>query len=269
MEKTEAIAEREQEKAASAGLFIASIAKAFRVLEIFTEPKSELSLTEVSDRSGVGRSATQRILYTLTSIGYLIQDQRNRQYRLSPKILEFTRSYATVDRLRDKAQDILERANRKCEETINLTILDDVEVVYISRFPSKHVVSVNLYVGVRLPAFSTAPGRAILANLDEKRSDEILAKSKLVKMTDATEIRVEKLKHILREVKRNGYALSNQEGFVGDISIAAPVFDESGTVVAAVNIAVAYPRWSVEQVKSQLAPLVMDTAAQVTKALTE
>lgn len=259
--------EHEQGKLASAGLFIASVGKAFQVLETFAEPESELSLTEVSDRCNVGRSAVQRILFTLTSIGYLIQDQQSRRYRLSPKILALTRSYATADRLRAKAQDVLERVNRECEETVNLTILDDTEVVYVSRLPSKHIVSVNLSVGVRLPAFATAPGRAILANLSEKRVDEILAKSNLVKMTEATETRIDKLKRILRDVKRNGYALSNQEGFVGDISVAAPVFDESGTIVAAINIAVASPRWKLKEVRAKLVPLVMDAAAQVTTAL--
>lgn len=253
----------------SAGLFIASVAKAFQVLEAFAEPKLELSLTDIAERTDIGRSAAQRILYTLSSIGYLVQDQRNRRYRLAPKLLELTRFYATTDRLREKAQAILERANQECEETINLTILEGTDVVYISRFPSKHIVSVNLTVGVRLPAFCTAPGRAILANLGDASADEILARSHLEKMTEMTETRPDKLRRILRDVRRSGYALSNQEGFVGDISVAAPVFDENGTVVAAVNIAVAYPRWTVSQVKTQLAPLVIQTAAEVTNALAD
>lgn len=257
----------ESSKITTAGLFVASVAKAFRVLETFAEPKSKLSLTEVAERSGIGRSAAQRILYTLSSIGYLVQDSQDRNYRLSPKLLALTRSYAMTDLLQAKARDVLESANRQCEETINLTVLDDTEVVYVLRFPSKHVVSVNLTVGTRLPAFCTAPGRVLLANISETKAETILSRSDLTKRTETTEVRLDRLRRILREVRRNGYAISNQEAFVGDISVAAPVFDNSGAVVAAVNIAVAYPRWSVDEAKSQLTPLVVETAAQVTQAL--
>ena len=257
----------ETSRPADARLFVMSVAKAFRVLETFAEPNAELSLTEISDRSGIGRSAAQRILYTLTSIGYLVQDQQHRQYRLSPKLFALTRSYAKTDLLRAEASDILKDANRRCEETINLTILDGTEVVYVLRFPSKHVVSVNLTVGTRLPAFCTAPGRALLAHVSEEKADAILSSSDLEKRTEMTEIRIERLRRILRQVRRDGYAISNQEAFVGDISVAAPVFDESGDAVAAVNIAVPYPRWAVEQAKAKLKPLVVETAAQVTQAL--
>jgi IclR family transcriptional regulator, pca regulon regulatory protein len=251
----------------SAGLFVASVGKAFRVLETFTAAKSELSLTQVAERSGIGRSAAQRFLYTLTSLGYLNQDAHSRQYRLSSKLLVLTQAYASTDLLRQKASAILEEANRQCEETINLTVLDGTEVVYILRFPSKHAVSVNLTVGTRLPAFCTAPGRAILAHLDKDDAEAVLAASRLSKLTDATEVRRDRLRRILLGVRLRGYALSNQEAFVGDISVAAPVFDERRRAIAAVNIAVPFPRWSVGQVQRKLTPFVKDVAERVTGVL--
>lgn len=251
----------------SPGLFVASVGKAFAVLEAFGSSKSELSLTEVAQRTGIGRSAAQRFLYTLTSLGYLNQDTHGRQYRLSSKLLALTQSYSNIDFLREKASPILEVANLSCEETINLTILDGTDVVYILRFPSKHVVSVNLTVGTRLPAYCTAPGRAILAFLSPSEVDTILKNSRLTKITDTTETNPNKIRQMLKEVRANGFALSNQEAFVGDISIAAPVLDERSMPIAAVNIAVPSPRWSIQDVRRKLTPLVRQTAQQISTVL--
>lgn len=251
----------------SAGLFVASVAKAFSVLETFGAAKAELILTEVAQRTGIGRSAAQRFLYTLTSLGYLTQDNQGRQYRLSSKLLALTNTYSNVDLIREKAAPILELANAACEETINLTIMDGTEVVYVLRFPSKHVVSVNLTVGTRLPAFCTAPGRAMLAFLRPEEVELILNNSRLAKITQSTEVNPTRLREIIREVRADGFALSDQEAFVGDISVAAPVLNERAIPIAAVNIAVPFPRWSADEVRSKLTPLVKKTARRISQAL--
>jgi IclR family pca regulon transcriptional regulator len=249
------------------GLFVASVQKAFRVLEALSEATTELGLSEVAARTGIGRSAAQRFLYTLQTLGYLTQDPVSKGYRLSSKLLALSGSYVRTDILRVKAHPILEEANRRCEETINLTVLDGTDVVYILRFPSKHVVSVNLTVGTRLPAFCTAPGRVLLAQMERAKVDHVLARSQLIKRTETTETDPRRLHEILAQVRRQGYALSNQEAFVGDISIAAPIFDEQGQVAAAVNVAVPFPRWSIAKAKRQLIPVVKEVGKSVSAAL--
>jgi IclR family pca regulon transcriptional regulator len=249
------------------GLFVASVEKAFRVLDAISDAKTELGLSEVAARTGIGKSAAQRFLYTLQALGYLNQDAVSRGYRLSSKMLALSGSYVRADILKEKAHAILEEANRRCEETINLTVLDGTEVTYILRFPSKHVVSVNLAVGTRLPAFCTAPGRVLLAHLERSTIDQVLAKSDLKKRTEMTETDPRRLHEILLQVRRQGYSLSNQEAFVGDISVAAPVFDDQRQVAAAVNIAVPFPRWTVAEAKRQLTPIVKDVGRSVSKAL--
>lgn len=249
------------------GLFVASVEKAFRVLHLFGGAKVELSFSEVVERSGIGKSATQRFLYTLHTLGYLIQDPVSKGYRLSSKLLTLSQAYSRADMLREKAAAHLEEANRRCEETVNLTILDGTEVVYIVRFPSKHVVSVNLTVGTRLPAFCTAPGRVLLAHLEQPQLERVLARSRLVKMTGMTETRPDRLRRILDRVRQHGYCISNQEAFVGDISVAAPVFDDEGQAVAAVNIAVPTPRWSIPRVERKLTPVVREVASELSVTL--
>jgi IclR family pca regulon transcriptional regulator len=249
------------------GLFVASVEKAFRVLVLFKASHAELGLSEVAAKSGIGKSAAQRFLYTLQMLGYLVQNPTTKSFRLSSKLFELSASYVPENLLREKAEVVLARANRECEETINLTILDGAEVTYIVRFLSKHVVSVNFPIGTKLPAFCTAPGRAILAFAEPAVVDAALARPLLVRRTEFTETDPAKLREILKQVKRQGYALADQEAFIGDISVAAPVMNGAGQVVAAVNIAVPFPRWSVAKAQRQLAPIVRTVAKDVSDAL--
>ncbi|MBR8167921.1 helix-turn-helix domain-containing protein [Burkholderia cenocepacia] len=249
------------------GLYVASVEKAFKVLTVFSDSSAELGLTDVAARCGLGKSATQRFLHTLHVLGYLNQNPANKMFSLSAKLLALSRAYLASDVLRQRAEGILAQANDLCEETINLTILDDVSVVYILRFPSKHIVSVNLSVGTRLPAFCTAPGRVLLAAKAPDERDEALRRSDLKSYTDKTEVSPMRLRNLLATVREQGFALSDQETFLGDISVAAPVFDESGNVLAAINIAVPSPRWNVERVQEELAPFVVETAHKVSVAM--
>src|ERR1700744_4087596 len=116
------------------GLFVASVEKAFRVLDLFKASRVELGLSEVAAKSGIGKSAAQRFLHTLQILGYLNQNPTTRTFRLSSKLFELSASYVPENLLREKSAVVLEKANRKCEETLNLTILDGTDVTYIVRF---------------------------------------------------------------------------------------------------------------------------------------
>jgi IclR family pca regulon transcriptional regulator len=247
--------------------FVGSLDKAFQVLEAFSSGTGPLGLTELSRLSGVERSATQRILFTLKKIGYVRQDPRTKLYNLSPRMLRFSNTFLQTNRIQAIAAPILKGVNEQCEETVNLTELDGTDVVYVLRFPSRHVVSVNLSQGSLLPAYCTAPGRAILAHLEPSEVEDILARSALEKRTPFTRTKPAEIRQILEEVRRDGFCLNNQEAFLGDISISSPVFDEAGQVAAAVNIAVPYPRWSVQRAQGELMPLVVDCAQQISSVM--
>jgi DNA-binding IclR family transcriptional regulator len=203
----------------------------------------------------------------LQVLEYLNQDPGTKLFRLSTKLLALSRAYVTSDVLRERADSILAQANELCEETVNLTILDGTNVTYILRYPSKHVVSVNLSVGTRLPAFCTAPGRVLLAAKNVEERDAIILKSDLKRRTDTTETSPMRLRAIIAQVRQQGYALSDQEAFVGDISVAAPVRDERGRTIAAVNIAVPYPRWQIDRVNQELKPFVIEIADKISFAM--
>lgn len=251
----------------SSRLFINSLAKCFTLLEALRTAGRPLGLTELVKLSGLNRSVAQRVAHTLKTLGYLNQNPETRAYTLSSRLLSFSHTVLSLDRLREKANPHLEALNRETGETVNLMRLEDTEIVYISRFPSKHAVSVDLHVGSRLPAFCTAAGRAILSRLAPEKAHDILEKSERKAMTPTTVTDLKGLDDALAEARKLGYALNNQEAFVGDISIAAPLLDRGNRPVGAVNIAVPFPRWNLEDAKRVLAPQVLATARTINSLL--
>jgi DNA-binding IclR family transcriptional regulator len=244
-------------------LFIASVGKAFTVLEALNSAARALSLTELARTTGLSRSAVQRLTHTLVSLGYLRQHAPTRAYALSGRLLEFGHTVLATHRLRERAIPHLEALNRATGETVNLMEMEGAEIVYVARFPSVHAVSVDLHVGSRLPAFCTAAGRAMLAQLDTEDAAARLRAAPRRPMTARTVTDVAQILRLLAEARRSGYALNDQEAFVGDISIAAPLAARAGAVVGAINIAVPTPRWKIEDVRRKLAPKVVATARQI------
>ena len=224
-------------------------------------------MTDVAQTTGIGRSAAQRFLYTLKVLGYIRQDPSTRRYTLSPRVLDFGFAYLRNDALIETAFPYLLEASKRTDETVNLTEPDDTEVIYVSRLPSRNVISVDIVLGQRLPLFCTAPGRAMLAGFPAARTAAILGRTDRQARTSFTITDLSAIEAELARICEKGYAVSAQETFIGDLSVAAAVRDHNGEVVAAVNIAVPHPRWSTEQAESTLAPVVLETARAISKAL--
>jgi DNA-binding IclR family transcriptional regulator len=248
-------------------LFMGSLAKCFQVLEALNTAGRAVGLTELAQLAGLDRSGVQRITHTLRVLGYLRQDPATKAFRLSGRMLEFGHTVLATNEVRERAQPHLEALNRRTSETVNLMELEGDEIVYVSRFPSVHAVSVDLHVGSRLPAFCTAAGRAILSHMDPAESLARLKAARRTAMTRFTVTDLPGLRKALQVARENGYALNDQEAFVGDISVAAPLLDRSGQPLAAVNIAVPSPRWQVDDVLARLVPHVLKTAAAIGKEL--
>jgi DNA-binding IclR family transcriptional regulator len=249
------------------GLFVGSVEKAFEVLRVLSAAPTPLGLSEVVKVSGMGKSAAQRFLHTLCALGYIRQDKETKAYSITARVLDLAQSYLGADGLREKASHFMRAANLKTEETVNLTVLDRLSVVYLMRYQGFHEISVDLSIGSKLPAFCTAPGRVILAFLEEAESTWVLEKSDIKAYTPFTVTERSKIVATLAAIRRDGYFISNQEAFVGDISVAAPVFNFAGRVVAAVNMAVPTSRWTIEKVREKLMPVTVGVAADISAAM--
>lgn len=252
---------------ADSPLFMGSLAKCFQVLEALNTAGRAVGLTELAQLAGLDRSGVQRITHTLRVLGYLRQDPASKAFRLSGRMLEFGYTMLATNELRERAQPHLEVLNRRTSETVNLMELEGDEIVYVSRFPSLHAVSVDLHVGSRLPAFCTAAGRAILSHMDPAEAFARLKGARRTGMTRFTVTDLPGLRQALEAAREQGYALNDQEAFIGDISVAAPLLDRRGHPLGAVNIAVASPRWQLDDVLRRLVPHLLKTVAIINKEL--
>jgi IclR family pca regulon transcriptional regulator len=247
-------------------LFINSTEKTFRVLHAFDGPDRHMTLSDIARVSGLDRSAAQRVVFTLQTLGYLARVADTRMYALTSKVLQFSYDYIRANELIDKASPYLLDISRHLGETTNLQELDGTQIVFVARFPGRHLVNIDIVVGARLPALFTASGIAILSRLPEKQLKAIVAQTPLERMTPYTEIDPKKLVERIRQASRRGYAIVESETVLGDISVAAPITDHGGTAVAAINISVPTTRWTIERVESELAKHVQVAATSISKS---
>ncbi|CAB3674075.1 IclR family transcriptional regulator [Achromobacter piechaudii] len=252
--------------ATRSSLFVGSTEKAFQVLHAFDGSKRHMTLADIARASGLDRSATQRLVYTLETLGYLRRIPDTRNYGLTPKVLQFSYNYVRANELIDKASPYLLDISRTLGETTNLQELDGHEIVFVARFPGHHLVNVDIAVGSRLPAFFTASGTAILSRLTDEQRREILVQTRLDPITPYTEVNPDKLLERVQRVAEKGYAIIVNETVLGDISVAAPVTDHRGLAVAAINISVPTTRWTLARVEAELAPHVQVAATSISKS---
>ncbi|WP_167784769.1 IclR family transcriptional regulator [Ramlibacter rhizophilus] len=248
-------------------LFMGSLAKGFQVLEALNAAGRPVGLTELAQLARLDRSGVQRITHTLRVLGYLRQDPGSKAFRLSGRMLEFGHTVLATDQLRERAHPHLEALSRRTCETVNLMELEGDEIVYVARWPSVHAVSVDLHVGSRLPAFCTAAGRAILSRMDPADALARLKAATRTAMTPRTVTDLAGLRAALDAARELGYALNDQEAFIGDISVAAPLVDRDGQPLGAVNVAVPSPRWLLRDVLARLTPQLLRTAAAINRDL--
>lgn len=251
------------EESRRSSLFVGSFEKGLRVLAAFSREQPHMGLRELSQATGLDQSSVQRFAYTMHALGYLRKDGQSRKYSLTPRVLDLGFAYLQSSTLIESATPLLYEANQACGESLNLTELVGTEVVYVARAPGHHVISVDILLGTRLPAFAAAAGRAFLAFMDHAAAEAIIAQSELRKLTPHTEDDPARLFAQLKRIARKGYCLAVEQCYVGDISAAVPIFGANGTPIAALNVSVPTSRWTGREVEAKLVPLLLETAARM------
>lgn len=241
-------------------LLVRSLEKGFRVLAAFDAGRPSMSLTQLAAAAGLDKSAAQRFTYTLEQLGYLSKDPETRRYALTTRTLDLGYYYTRSDPLLQRALPYLQHLSQAADEAVSLTLLDGTEVVYVLRFMSRHMLSTNVMVGTRLPAYCSSPGMAILARLPIDAAHAILERSDRRPLTPATTWQMPALIEKLELTAQRGYAHAFEEIFPGDISFGAAVTDTKGAPVAAVSISVSKVRCSPEEAEQRYAPLVVSAA---------
>jgi IclR family pca regulon transcriptional regulator len=247
-------------------LFVGSVEKAFQVLEAFRDTHRAMSMAELARAAGLDRSATQRLVHTMELLGYIRRMPDSALYGLAPKVLTLSYNYLRSRELIERASPYLLDISRTLGETCNLQELDGHEIVFLARFPGKHLVNVDFAVGYRLPAVFTASGRAMLSRLDPAKRREIIRATPTSPVTPYTETDTKVLLSRIDEAADKGYAIVMNQTLVGDISVAAAITDHHGQPVAAINIAVPTTRWTIEKAEEQLVPHVQLAATSISLA---
>lgn len=244
-------------------LIVRSVEKAFRILNVFQEHEGSMSLTEIARASSLDKSAAQRFTHTLTKLGYLNKDPRTKLFSLTAKTLSIGYSYTRSNRFIDQAVPYLSHLSQTTSETVNLTVLDDTEIVFVSRYLSHHTLNTEVQIGTRMPAFCTAPGLAMLSRLPLEEARDILERSDLKPYTQATTFRMEEVLEKIHLTAMQGYGKAFEEFYHDDLSVAAAVVDPAGRPVCAINVAVSRSRFTPEEMESRFAPLVLAAATSI------
>lgn len=242
--------------------FMTSLARGLIVIQAFTQQNPQMTISQLSVRTGLSRAAVRRCLYTLTKLGFAGAEDGSR-YSLRPRMLTLSQTYTASNTLSSAAQPILERMSATLRESFSVATLDGDDIVYVARTTVNRVMAVDLHIGSRLPAYCTSMGRILLAYLPPEQLESYLARVALTPFTTRTVTSIEKLRLLLRTTRRNGYALCDQEYEVGLRSLAVPVLAPNGRAVATINLSGSAPRLSTLEMQTRFLPHLRNAANEL------
>ena len=245
--------------------FVQSLERGLSVITAFSRDSQMLTLSEVADRTGLTRAAARRFLITLRELGYVESD--GRLFSLRPRVLELGYSYLSSLPVWEIARPHLEALADQVQETTSASVLDGEDIVFVARVESKRIMSMTLGVGSRLPAWATAMGRVLLADLSPDQLDHYFRRVTLAPLNERTVIDERKLRRIIGEARVRGWTLVDQEVEEGVRSLAVPIRAPEGRVEAAITVCSHALRVAPERVKDEFLPLALETSDRVTRDL--
>ncbi len=249
----------ENDSAEGSPTTVQSLARGLAVIRAFDGDHAALTLSDVARRADITRAAAGRFLRTLEQLGYVRSDDR--LFSLTPRVLELGFSYLSALSIPEIVQPHLERLSREVDESVSAAVLDGGDIVYVARVPTRRIMSVRITIGTRFPAFATSMGRVLLAGMPD--AGPVLAASDLPPLTPRTVTDADALQAELDDVRRQGWALVDGELEPGLRSVAVPLHDRRGDVVAAVNVSTSATRDSVDHVIEHYLPPLQRTAAAI------
>jgi IclR family transcriptional regulator, pca regulon regulatory protein len=241
--------------------FVQSLDRGLAVIRAFGPGRERLSLSDVARETGLTRAAARRFLLTLVKLGYVRSD--GREFSLRPLVLELGYAYLSGLAMPEIASPHLEELVASVRESSSISVLDGHDIVYVARVPTKRIMTVAISVGTRFPAHATSMGRVLLAGMSPDELDKYLSEGDLATFTARTVSDPDRLREIVREVGRQGYAIVDQELEEGLRAIAAPIRGSGGAVIAAINLSAHASRVSLAAMRAVLLPALLETAGRI------
>ena len=245
--------------------YVQSLERGLAALRVFDADHPALTLSEVARGAGLTRATARRLLMTFEKLGYMRTD--GRLFSLTPKVLDLGYAYVSSMQVSEIAQPFMEALSERVHESVSASVLDGDEIVYVARVPTKRIMRIALSLGSRLPAAVTSMGRVLIADLPPDQLDVFLARTPLPKRTERTVDDPDRLREVIADVRRQGWALVDQELEDGVRSVAAPVRDRSGRAVVAINISTHAGRVSLREVRNDFVPQLLAVCDDVSTQL--
>ncbi len=245
---------------------VQSFERGLAVIRSFGAEAPSQTLADVARATQLSRATARRLIHTLEAEGYVRRD--GSIFELTPRVLELGYAFLSSHALPDLARPHLMALSDEVRESTSVAVLDGSAIVYVARVQANRVMQVSIGVGTRFEAYRTSLGRAILAWLDPARVAEVWEASDRGHPTEHTVTDLDDLQERLDEVRRQGYALVDQELEVGVRSVAAPIRDADGAPVAAVNVSTHASRTTKADIRRAVVPALLRTAEAISTALT-
>jgi IclR family pca regulon transcriptional regulator len=240
-----------------------SLARGLLVLESFTREKENYSLAELTATLGIPNSSLFRVVKELSQLNYLRYQETSKRYYLGTRVMSLGFALLASMELREIARPYMEKLSRECNKSVNLAVFDRNAMVYVERIRVPGIREFNISIGAKLPLWNTAVGKAVLAHVDQQRIDELQKQS-----YSLGDLRLDKtgLRNELANVRREGFALNNQEFIRGILAVAVPVFSSEG-VVGAINIAAEPEDVTIETLRKEYAPKLISVGRELSRTL--
>jgi IclR family transcriptional regulator, pca regulon regulatory protein len=241
--------------------YLSSLAKGLNVIEAFSAERPRLAIADVSQATGLDRAAARRCLLTLAGLGYA--DYDGKYFSLTPRVLRLGTACLGAMPLPKLVQPWLDRLSVDIGQSTSVSILDEWEIVYVARAAQQRLMSISLMPGSRLPACCASMGRVLLAALPDAQVRSLLKKHPPKKLTDNSITNIDELLDVLQQIRKDGFAIVDQEIEIGLRSIAVPLHDAQGRTIAALNVGVA----AIHDSAKELRQLYLSKLLDVQKSL--
>ncbi|SEU06577.1 IclR family transcriptional regulator [Paracoccus homiensis] len=251
----------------SDALFVRAAARAMQVLSAFHQAAGPLSLSEIAANAGLDRSASQRIVHTLVTLGYLRRSADNRGYLPGLRIFDNTLDLLRLDPLVQKATPVLLELRKTVRERVDLSLFDETRVIYALRLQSKRETFYATLVGHSVPSFCTAGGRAALSALPDDKVREIITRTPRENFTSKTVTDIDQLMQIIAQVRSDGFCLLWDEFVPGEVVIGVAVGPHGQPPLGAIHVAGSLSEWTPERFRDTVAPLTMEAARAINDSL--
>jgi IclR family pca regulon transcriptional regulator len=242
---------------------VQAVERAFAVIGALGGRDEHLTLADIADRTSLPRGTARRMLITLAGMGYVRQEDRF--FYLQPRILDLCAAYLSSNTLWDVARSHLERLVERVRETGSASVLDGTDIIFTVRVRTKRIMSVQVEVGTRMVAYATSMGRVLLAGLAPAELDDYFTRVRPEPITPKTVDKEPELRDIIRRVAEQGWCLLDEELEIGVRSLAVPVHDAAGKVIAAVNVCAPTGRVSAERMVEEFLPVLRETSVVITR----